>query len=157
VRGYGHLCGAISAARGRRPDVARDHIREPRQLAGQFTHESDLYGTLFGPANVGIHAVAVEMESGDPDKAAAAGWTLRLPSEIAPPRAGHHWQDTARAWLLAGQPGKSLDSLNRARKVAPQQTRLHPSVRETLRGIAAAERRRTESLSSFAGWVGVKL
>ncbi|PKW18093.1 helix-turn-helix domain-containing protein [Saccharopolyspora spinosa] len=157
VRGYGHLCGAIAAARGRKPDVARTHIEEARKLAAQMDGESDAYGTLFGPANVGIHSCAVELEAGDPGKAAREGAALKLPTSIAPPRAGHHWQDTARAWLLSGQPGKALDALNAARKVAPQQTRLHPSVRETLRGIAGAERRQTESLTNFVGWVGVKL
>jgi transcriptional regulator with XRE-family HTH domain len=157
VRGYGHLCGAIAAARGRKPDVARAHIEEARKLAAHMDGESDAYGTLFGPANVGIHSCAVELEAGDPGKAAREGSALRLPKGIAPPRAGHHWQDTARAWLLSGQPGQAPDALNMARKVAPQQTRLHPSVRETLRGIAGAERRRTDSLASFIGWVGVEL
>ncbi|WP_232376973.1 tetratricopeptide repeat protein [Amycolatopsis aidingensis] len=156
VRGYAHLCGAIAAARGRKPDTARAHIAEARNLAPRVNGESDAYGTLFGKGNVGIHACAVEMEAGDPGRAANDGSALRLPSGIAPPRAGHHWQDTARAWLLSGQPNKALDALNRARKVAPQQTRLHPSVRETLTGIAESERRRSDSLTSFAGWVGMR-
>ncbi|MFD8496234.1 helix-turn-helix domain-containing protein [Amycolatopsis sp. NPDC059657] len=157
VRGYAHLAGAISAARGRRPDIARAHIAEARNLAKRVAGESDAYGTLFGVGNVGIHSCAVELEAGDPERAASEGMALKLPTGIAPPRAGHHWQDTARGWLLAGQPTHALDALNRARKVAPQQTRLHPSVRETLRGIAEAERRRNESLASFAGWVGMKI
>lgn len=156
VRGYGHLCGAIAAARGRRPDVARDHIAEARKLATRVAGESDAYGTLFGAANVEIHACAVELEAGDPGKAALRGMALTLPADIAPPRAGHHWQDTARAFLLVGNPAKALESLGRARQAAPQQTRLHPGVRETLRGIAVAERRATDSLANFAGWVGVR-
>jgi transcriptional regulator with XRE-family HTH domain len=156
VRGYAHLCGAIAAARGRKPDVARDHVAEAQELAKRITGESDAYGTLFGKGNVGIHACAVELEVGDPVKAARDGYALRLPEGIAPPRAGHHWQDTARAWLLAGQPNNALDALNRARRVAPQQTRLHPSVRETLTGVAEAERRRSDSLTAFAGWVGMR-
>ncbi|MEU0504394.1 helix-turn-helix transcriptional regulator [Nocardia sp. NPDC005998] len=157
VRGFGHLCGSIIAARGFRPDVARNHITEARTSALHVNGESDMYGTMFGPANVEIHSCAVELEAGDPGKAAREGTALVLPAGIALPRAGHHWQDVARAWLMSGQPDKALKSLNLARRVAPQQTRLHPSVRETLHGIAAAERRRTDSLSSFAGWVGVAL
>lgn len=157
VRGYAHLCGAIAAARGRNPDLARDHIAEARKLAEHVDGESDAYGTLFGKGNVGIHACAVEMEAGDPARAAREGSALKLPASIAPPRAGHHWQDTARAWLLAGEPGKALSALNKARKIAPQQTRLHPSVRETILGVAEAERRQTDSLANFANWVGVHL
>lgn len=155
VRGYGHLAGAVAAARARRPDRARDHIAEARRLAATLDGESDAYGTLFGPANVGIHACAVELEAGDPGLAAREGSALRLPPSIAPPRAGHHWQDVARSWLLSGEPQKALEALSAARRVAPQQTRLHPGVRETLRGIAGAERRRTDSLSNFTNWLGV--
>lgn len=155
VRGYGHLCGAIVAARGIRPDIAADHIAAARTLAPRMPRESDSYGTLFGRGNVGIHACAVALESGDPDRAAREGSALALPAEIAPPRAGHHWQDVARAWVLVGQTDKALRALGAARAVAPQQTRLHPSVRETLHAVAAAERRRTDNLADFASWVGV--
>ncbi|SHG02500.1 helix-turn-helix domain-containing protein [Streptoalloteichus hindustanus] len=158
VRGYSHLCGAIAAARARNLPVARAHLEEAALLAKKVRGvESSAYGTLFGPTNVSIHACAVEMEAGDPGKAAHDGTQLRIPRGIAPPRAGHHWQDTARAWLLAGKPAKALDALNCARRIAPQQTRLHPGVRETLRGIAESERRRSESLNSFAGWLGLRV
>jgi len=136
---------------------------EPERLTGTpyrdlaMPGESDLYGTLFGPANVGIHSVAVALEAGDPDRAAREGSSLVLPEEIAPPRAGHHWQDVSRAWLMIGKPDQALAALNRARWVAPQQTRLHPSVRETVYGIAAAQRRQTNSLTGFASWLGVRL
>ncbi|WP_328399958.1 hypothetical protein [Nocardia sp. NBC_00403] len=119
--------------------------------------ESDLYGTLFGSADVGIHSCAVALESGDPGRAAHEGAALRLPVGIAGPRAGHHWQDVGRAWLLIGQPDKALDSLISARRVAPQQTRLHPSVCETLHVIAATQRRQTDTLVGFASWVGASL
>lgn len=157
IRGYSHLRGAIVAARGRRLGLATQHIDAARELARPMTRESDLYGTMFGPGNVEIHACAIELEAGDPGKAARDGSALRLPADVAPPRAAHHWQDTARAWLLVGEPDKALKALNMARQVAPQQTRLHPSVRETLYGIAESERRRTESLGNFARWVGINV
>ena len=92
-----------------------------------------------------------------PGVAALTGTGLILPATIVHSRAGHLYQDVARAWLITGQPAKSLEALYQARKVAPQQTRLHPSVRETLYGIAAAERRRSDSLGAFARWVNVSL
>ncbi|WP_306306832.1 helix-turn-helix domain-containing protein [Nocardia brevicatena] len=157
VRGSAHLTGAIIAARGFRPDVAEDHLREARRIAAPMRHESDAYGTLFGPVNVGIHTAAVALESGDPGKAAHEGSNLTLPRKTAPPRAGHHWQDVSRAWLMIGKPDQALAALNRARLVAPQQTKLHPSVRETVYGIAAAQRRRSEGLVGFASWLGTTL
>lgn len=157
LRGYGHLRGAIVAARGRRLDLAQDHIAAARRIAKPMSRESDLYTTDFGPGNVEIHACAVELEAGDPGKAATHGATLRLPADMAAPRAGHHWQDNARAWLMAGKPDKALLALNKARLVAPQQTRLHPSVRETLHGIASTQRRQRDSLLGFASWLGTSL
>lgn len=58
---------------------------------------------------------------------------------------------------MIAKPDKALVALNRARSVAPQQTRLHPSVRETVYGIAAAQRRQSEGLLGFASWLGASL
>ncbi|MGV9678586.1 helix-turn-helix domain-containing protein [Nocardia sp. NPDC003482] len=155
VWGAAHLAGAVAAARGRRLDTARDHIAEARTIGTRLGHETRAYETLMGPGNTEIHAVGVELEAGDPGKAATIGSELSLPPTITHSRAGHLWQDVGRAWLLVGKPDKSLKALQQARKVSPQQTKLHPSVRETLYGIAAAERRRSESLGAFANWVGI--
>ncbi|MEC3952523.1 helix-turn-helix transcriptional regulator [Nocardia sp. CDC153] len=157
LRGYGTLRGAIVAARGLRLDLAEDYITQARVIARPMKRESNLYTTDFGPGNVEIHACAVELEAGDPSKAAKDGAALHLPADMAAPRAGHHWQDNARAWLMSGKPDKALIALNKARAVAPQQTRLHPSVRETLHGIAAAQRRQSDSLLGFASWLGTSL
>lgn len=48
----------------------------------------------------------------------------------------------------------SLRALQEARRIAPQQTRHYPMVRETVLAIAAARRGR-EELSLFASWLGV--
>lgn len=157
LRGYGHLRAAIVAARGLRLELARDQIEQARAIARPMQFESDLYTTDFGPGNVEIHACAIELEAGDPGKAAMVGANLKLPSDVAAPRAGHHWQDNARAWLMIGKPDKALVALNKARAVAPQQTRLHPAVRETVYGIAAAQRRQLDSLLGFASWLGASL
>ncbi|MEU1523030.1 helix-turn-helix transcriptional regulator [Nocardia rhamnosiphila] len=157
LRGYSHLRGAIVAARGRRPALARAHIEQARVIAAPMRHESHLYTTDFGPGNVAVHACAIELEAGDPGKAAHDGAALRLPPDMAAPRAGHHWQDNARAWLMAGKPDRALAALNKARAAAPQQTRLHPAVRETVHGIAAVQRRQSESLVGFASWLGASL
>lgn len=48
----------------------------------------------------------------------------------------------------------SLRSLQEGRRVAPQQARYHPMVRDTVLSIAAARRGR-EELSLFASWLCV--
>jgi hypothetical protein len=59
--------------------------------------------------------------------------------------------------MLHGDREHALRSLMTARRVSPQQTRYHPTVRETLFAIAAADRRSTDSLSGFARWAGITL
>ncbi|GAB0108570.1 hypothetical protein JMUB6875_75950 [Nocardia sp. JMUB6875] len=157
LAGYAHLVGAVNQARRLDYSGAMDHIEAARGLAAR-TGETDEYVTAFGPVNVEIHAHAVELEAGDPNRAAVQGAGLSIPvGHRAPTRVGHHWQDNARAWLMSGKPERALAALNKARAAAPQQTRLHPAVRETLYGIAAAERRRTDTLAGFASWLGTPL
>lgn len=156
LAGYSHLAGAVNEARSLNYSGAMAHIDAARVLAAR-TGETDLYMTAFGPMNVEIHAHAIELESGDPNKAAIEGAVL-TPQPTAPPtRIAHHWQDNARAWLMSGKPDRALAALNKARAAAPQQTRLHPSVRETVYGIAAAQRRQSDSLLGFASWLGAGL
>lgn len=156
LAGYSHLAGAINEARKLNYPNAMDHAQAARAFAEQ-TGETDLYMTAFGPLNVEIHAHAIELEAGDPSKAAIEGAKLTHHADAAPTRVAHHWQDNARAWLMAGKPERALAALNKARAAAPQQTRLHPAVRETMYGIAAAQRRQTDGLLGFASWLGAAL
>lgn len=156
LAGYSHLAGAVNEARKLNYPRAVDHIDAARDIATR-TGETDLYMTAFGPLNVEIHAHAIELESGDPNRAALEGSQLTYAPDAPPTRIGHHWQDNARAWLLSGKPDRALAALNKARSAAPQQTRLHPSVRETVHGIAAAQRRQTDGLLGFASWLGAQV
>ncbi|MFI1913458.1 helix-turn-helix domain-containing protein [Nocardia sp. NPDC020380] len=156
MAGYSHLAGAINEARKLDYSNASAHIQAARELA-THTGETDIYMTAFGPLNVEIHAHAIELEAGDPNRAALEGAKLTHGPDAPPTRIAHHWQDNARAWLMSGKPDKALVALNKARIAAPQQTRLHPSVRETLHGIAVAEKRRTETLAGFASWLGTSI
>ncbi|MFQ6394227.1 helix-turn-helix domain-containing protein [Nocardia sp. KC 131] len=155
VMGAAHLAGAVAAARGRRRDIARDHIAEARLIGARLGFESRAYETLFGPANTEVHSVGVELEAGDPGRAAREGSALVLPESMAKTRAGHLWQDIARAWVLTGRTDQAIKALNVARRIAPQQAKLHPSVRETFAAIAASERRSTGTTAEFGRWLGV--
>ncbi|MFI9381207.1 multiprotein-bridging factor 1 family protein [Kutzneria sp. NPDC052558] len=157
VLGAATLSGAIISARKGQLDTALEYIKDARLLAARVKGESPLYGTLFGSGNVDIHYFGALMEGGDPDRAAREGASLVFPPGVSAPRKGRHYQDQARAWVLAGKPQEALRALNLARKIAPEQTRAHPQVLETARAIARLEKRRTDSLANFSGWLGVKL
>ncbi|NUS73970.1 MAG: helix-turn-helix transcriptional regulator [Corynebacteriales bacterium] len=155
--GSAHLRGAIICARMGDAERANDHLKDAYHVGQRIGRESVAYDTNFGPGNVEIHRVAVELECGDPGKAARLGVKLRIPADVVGPRVGRHWQDVARGWAMVGEHGHALKALNQARKFAPQQTRYHPQVHETIRVIAGAQRRESGTVAHFAAWLGLKI
>lgn len=102
------------------------------------------------------HSVSVPVELSDGTTAVARAAELHLPPGTAPSRVGHHHIDVSRAWLLHGNRDRALAGLQQARRVAPELTRYHPQVHETIRALVHAERRRSDKLAGFAGWAGVQ-
>lgn len=157
IRGALHLRAAIIAARATNSDLAAEHLGVARSLAVDGQDEINFYGTKFGAPNVAIHEVAVPVELADGTTAVTRAAHLRLPEHTAPSRIGHYWIDLARGWLLHGDRGRALDCLQVARRVAPQLTRYHPQVRETVHVLAAQDARSTRSLPHFAAWCGIRI
>ncbi|MGH3589257.1 MAG: helix-turn-helix domain-containing protein [Pseudonocardia sp.] len=155
VYGATHLRSAIFAARTPRAGAAWAHIDEARDAARLLGVEANHYGMEFGPANVAMHEVAVAVEMYDGTEAVKRASRIHLPATVAPVRLGHYSIDLARGWLYHGNRAKALETLYAAREAAPQQTRNHPQVRETVRMLVDLERRRPKSLSGFASWLGI--
>lgn len=128
VRGALHLRAAIIAARATNSDLAEAHLVAARSLAVDGQDEANFYGTMFGLPNVSIHEVAVPVELVDGTTAVTRAADVILPARTAAARAGHHWIDLSRAWLLHGDRRRVLDSLQQARRIAPHLTRYHPQV-----------------------------
>ena len=160
VYGSTHLRSAILASRASRtgaPGYAQDawtHMAAARAAATQMGSDRNDYGLAFGPSNVAQHGVAVAVELEDGVEAVRRGRTVRLGTQVPAVRRGHHYIDLARGYVLAGDHSGGMRSLQRARQIAPQQTRHHPMVRETVLAIASARRGRDE-LSQFASWLGI--
>ncbi|WP_280243322.1 helix-turn-helix domain-containing protein [Nocardia abscessus] len=157
VRGALHLRGAVLSARALDADTADAHLREARRIGQVISSDRyQEYGTGFHLPNVAIHSVAVPVELSDGTTAVARAEQIRLPASVSPSRAGHHWIDVSRAWLLHGDKQRALTSLDQARRLAPGLTRNHPQVHETVRVLAHA-RRGTDDLARFAKWANVKI
>jgi hypothetical protein len=159
------LRASILATRQGDADTARGELSEARHLADVLGREvtgSDLAtgyaGAMsFGATNVAIHAAAVEMELGNHGSAVELAERVHTPRGYPPDRIGHHYIDTARAQLLTGDSDGAMSSLQLARQIAPQKTRYHPSVRETIASLVHASRHAPDSLIGYAHWVGVQL
>jgi transcriptional regulator with XRE-family HTH domain len=154
VYGAAHLRSAVFAARMPEAATAWEHINQAREAARLLGSDANHYGLEFGPSNVSIHEVTVAVEMYQGTEAVRRASRIRLPATVPPVRRGHYYIDLARGFLYHGDRAKSLEALVNARRIAPQQTRNHPMVHETVRMLAELERRRSESLSGFASWLG---
>ncbi|MGW2826590.1 helix-turn-helix domain-containing protein [Streptomyces sp. NPDC001443] len=154
MRGMLHLRAATIAGRMKDQDHADARLAEARALA-QATGELPDFGVTWGPVNVGVHTVAIASEADDFGRAIELAANVRIPRGWTRSRAGHHWMDLGRAHAWAGHPDKALDCLHQARRIAPQQTRYHPTVRETVLALKRRERARNGSLAQYAEWVGI--
>jgi transcriptional regulator with XRE-family HTH domain len=168
IYGSTHLRSGILAARaGARSRsngnaVSRDayeqrawtHIEAAREIADLIGSDRDDYGVAFGPSNVAQHEVAVAVELEEGTEAVRRSRRARMAPTAPPVRRGHHYIDLARGYFMDGNHGGALRCLQRARRIAPQQTRYHPMVRETVLALANA-RRGTEDLARFASWLGI--
>lgn len=155
VRGYLHLRSAILAARSGNAQTSDGHLTEAADTARHLPELSDIYDTAFCTPNVVIHSVAAAVEMHDGTTAVSRD--RPLPPGTMTSRLGHHHVDLARGWLLHGDRERAFGELHTARQIAPQLTRYHPQVRETLVVLAEQDRRRTDSLAGFARWAGVRL
>jgi transcriptional regulator with XRE-family HTH domain len=160
VYGSAHLRSAILAARAAKTNgggyaqQAWTHVDAARQVADRMGTDRNDYGLAFGPSNVAQHEVAVAVELEDGEGAIRRAHNVRLGPSVPSVRRGHHYIDLARGYVMTGDHAASLRCLQQARRIAPQQTRHHPMVRETVLAVAAARRGR-EELSLFASWLGV--
>lgn len=154
MRGMLHLRAAVIAGRAKDRDHAEARLAEARALA-QATGELPDYGVTWGPTNVGVHAVAMASEMDEFELAIELAEDVRIPRGWTRSRAGHHWMDLSRAHAWTGHSEQALDCLQRARRTAPQQTRYHPTVRETVLALKRHERARNSSLAQYAEWVGI--
>lgn len=155
VHGAVHLRSAMFAARAGNAPTARAHLDAAAEAARRLGHDANHYGLEFGPTNVAMHRLGVAVEMHDGPEVVRRTLRTRLPANVAPVRAGRFYMDAARGWLDYGNREKAFAALQAARRVAPEQTRNHPQVRETVQTLIHLERYGRESLSGFAAWIGL--
>ncbi|MGF1425100.1 helix-turn-helix domain-containing protein [Kitasatospora sp. LaBMicrA B282] len=149
-----HMRAAVVAGRLRDPGHARTHLAAADRLATQVP-ESLYDGTAVGPDSLQIHRLAVAVELADPAGLAravaeASRWApLRtLPAE----RRSHYYIDLGRAQMQLGRREHALESLQVARRIAPQHVREHGQVRAELATLLRLSRGRDEELRAFCRW-----
>jgi transcriptional regulator with XRE-family HTH domain len=152
-----HLKSGLAAARAGDADAADDHLAEARELAEHVNPGSDHYRLAFDTDSVNIWSVGLAVERQDGTEAVKRADGLRFSHSAPRERVGHHWIDLARGYQLHGDPDRALAALQTAKKVSPQQARFHPQFRETLATLAESDRRRTDTVSGLARWIGIRV
>lgn len=155
VAGQLHLGAAVIAARAADESRTDEHLEAARELAAQTGEVGWVHWLSFGPANVDNHEMFARLQLRHFDEAYTVARTVKLPRGWAASRRAAHLVDRARAEMETGRTEAALKSLVKAREVAPQQTRHHPRVRETVRGLLHLRRQSPDTLSRMASWVGV--
>ncbi|GHE88488.1 hypothetical protein GCM10018785_64840 [Streptomyces longispororuber] len=154
VRGALHLKAAILAGRMGDSDAADGWLTAAYEIARK-TGETRDYGLVFGPVNCAIHGMAAASDRDKHAKALEKARAVHLPDDYPAARAGHYWVDRARAEAWTARPDDALSSLVKAKEVAPQQTRYHPGVHETVAALLRARAKAPDPLVKYAQWCGV--
>ncbi|WP_326615159.1 helix-turn-helix domain-containing protein (plasmid) [Streptomyces scopuliridis] len=140
VQGALELVAVVAEARSRRAWAARDRLnRRVLPLAGR-TGEGNVLWTVFGPTNVELHAVSVEMLDGD------AGEGLRLADQIdTDPLASHERRFTfglevARCYDLRREDASVLVHLLELESLAPEDLERSPLARQLVVSLVQRSR-----------------
>jgi transcriptional regulator with XRE-family HTH domain len=125
-----HLRAAVAAAR--RPTATR-LLDRAEELADDLGSDENYWQTGFGPTNVLLHRLSIEL---DLDNVAYVVENGRINVDHMPQeRSVSHRIDFARALSLAGHGDEAFGELRTAERTSPQLVRNNPRVRETLRDL----------------------
>jgi transcriptional regulator with XRE-family HTH domain len=154
MHGQLHLKSSLAAARAGNSEVSDAHLAEARDASRWVPAGSDFYRLAFDADSVNIWSVGLAVERCDGTEAVKRAETFTPGTSAPRERVGHHWIDLARGWLLHGDHERATNTLLQAKQTAPQQTRYHPMVHETIRALARA-RRRSDPVTRLAAWAGI--
>lgn len=131
--GMTHLRAAVAAARHQDRATATRLLNRAEELADDLGSDENYWQTCFGPTNVVLHRLSIEL---DLDNIAYVVECGRINVDHMPQeRSVSHRIDFARALSLAGHGDDAYEELRKAEKTSPQLVRNNPRVRETLRDL----------------------
>ncbi|BEL06206.1 helix-turn-helix transcriptional regulator [Actinoplanes sichuanensis] len=141
----GSLClvAALASRFRQRFDDSRDWLMEASGLARR-TGETDTMGMFFGPTNVNIWRMSIEVEGGDPVRVVEIARQTDSAAIPVGVRQVFYYADTARALAgIGGRDGEAIRFLLIAERVAPQHVRTCPELAATVRLLLDRSRRQT--------------
>jgi hypothetical protein len=135
------LTGAVAASRaGDEPD-ARWLLGDARETAARLGDRNDHWQT-FGPANVGVHEVAVAVELGDPSGALDAARRVDVGALATLERQATHRVHVAHALTLRRRDPDAMRQLLAAERLNPEGLPHDTLARSLVAGMVRRDRRR---------------
>jgi hypothetical protein len=128
------LTASVTCIASRRSDDALTYLSEAKRIADR-TGDSDVLSLHFGPTNIRIWELSMEVDKGDPARA-VAGARQQGPVKIAQvQRQATYHIDMGRALWHTGRDDEALQELMDAERLAPAHVRADKRVRRTVRNI----------------------
>lgn len=135
------LVCAYASRGGHRVDDSRALASEAAGLAGRCG-ETNTVGLFFGPTNVNIWRIGIEVDGGDPGRAVDIARTTNPAVIAASSRQVFYYADAARAYArLRGRDREAIRYLLTAERLAPQHVHTSPLAQETTRALLERSRR----------------
>ncbi|TVL88970.1 helix-turn-helix domain-containing protein [Streptomyces sp. SAJ15] len=113
------------------------------------------YALAFGALNVALGRLDVALYQDDHEEALRVASDVRLPGSYQPTRVAGFLIRKAGAEAWTARHEEALTSLEQARDAAPQLTRYHPEVHQTVGTLLRARQRAPRRLREFAQWSGI--
>ncbi|MGH8887950.1 MAG: hypothetical protein ACRDYX_22875, partial [Egibacteraceae bacterium] len=156
VWGSLQLTQAVGTARGGDGAEAWRLLRNAQTGAERVGPGRNDYWESFGPANTGVHGVAVALESGDPVEALRLADTVEIEELPHAERKAGFCIETARAHMARHDDAATVALLLEAERHSPEGVRYQVLARELVRVCLGRERRsRTPGLRGLAERLGV--
>lgn len=132
LRGAFHLKASLNLARATDTKAAVRHLGYAQQAADELGEDRNHWQMQFGPTNTALWSVSLPVELGHGKAAVARAEKVKLPSGYSRERHSHFHIDRGRAYFYNGQKEEAVAAFLEAERLAPQATRAHAAVRETV-------------------------
>ncbi|MFC5911287.1 helix-turn-helix domain-containing protein [Streptacidiphilus monticola] len=156
MEGALQLVAVVAAARRRQWWAARDRLQETAAPTARVTGEGNVMWTAFGPTNVELHNVSIEMEAGEASEAlrrADAVDTSELPSLE---RMFTFTLEVAKCYDLRREDAAVLLHLLELERLAPEDLARAPMARDiVLNLVRRARAMHARQAEALAGRMGV--
>lgn len=135
VTGALWLTSSVAAARRGDTWAARDRIREHARSAAQQAGERNAMWTAFGPTNVQLHAVSIDMEAGEASEALRLAGDVNIEATTSIERRTTFALEVARCYEQRHEDAAVLIHLLTAETTGPEDMLYNSLARDLVRGL----------------------